>query len=151
MKAALPYRAGAALLAACCATACTIDKMRAENVQRQQQIDAKEQDLQREEQARSALQAERLRLMDDLQSRELSISEMTQRLQQIRRLNAATAAATQAQREQKALREKQLNEAAGNVRALEQETSPNTEAKARRLEAVRRQLRKTLELLAQDA
>jgi hypothetical protein len=135
---------GAAYLAA----ACTITEMRADNARREQQVQTKELELQREMQTQSQLQIERQRLLEDLRSRELTVDELKARLAELQRLNATSLTTTQKQQVQKLSREKQLSEAASQVNDLERDSTLTQEAKAKRLEAVRRQLRKTLELLA---
>lgn len=136
-----------ALAATVLLAGCTIDKMQSTNVQAEQRVRGKEGELQGVEVRQGELQSERQRLMSDLRSREMSIDEMSSRLQAIQQLNANTRAVTQEQQRQKSLREQQLNEAAGQVKALGKDTSSTKEEKAKRLEAVRQKLRTTLELL----
>jgi hypothetical protein len=146
---AIPLCAG--LLAACCLGGCAITQMRTENERLGGQLRVKEQQLQREQETQESLQAANRRLLDDLQSRELTVSELGQRLQDLRRLNAATAATTEAQRQLKAERDRHLGQAANEVRSMQQvqqDTTSSQDAKARQLEARRRELRKKLELLS---
>jgi hypothetical protein len=138
----------AALTVSCLLGACTIAEMRADNDRRQQQVQTKESDLQREQQTQSQLQAERQRLLVDLKTRELTVSELKQRLQEMQRLNTLSTASTPEQVQNKARRTQQLNDAAAQVRTLEQDSTATQQAKAKKLEEVRRQLRTTLELMA---
>ena len=138
----------AVLSAPCLVGACTITEMRADNVRREQQVHSKESDLQREQQAQSQLQAESQRLATDLRTRELTVNELKVRLQEIQRLNSLSPATTPEQQQRKAKRNKQLSDAAGQVRAIEADSTSTQEAKARKLDEVRRQLRVSLELLA---
>jgi hypothetical protein len=139
------------LLPAALASACAIVEMRAENKRIEQQVHAKEQQLADAQQTQAALQAERGRLLADLQTRQMTIGDMSRRLGELQRLNAATAAATQEQLREKALREQQLGDAARQVKALEKDTSLSNEAKQRRLDEVRRKLMDTLKVLAGSA
>jgi septal ring factor EnvC (AmiA/AmiB activator) len=127
---------------------CTIVQMRADNERHEQQVQTREQELQREMQTQDQLQAERQRLLDDLRSRELTLDELKVRLEQLQRLNASLLADTQEEQRRKAARAKQLNEAANQVNGVEHDPSLTPAAKAKRLEDVRNELRKTLELLA---
>lgn len=138
----------ATLAAACLVAGCTINEMRTDTSRREQDVRTKEAELERAQQAQAQLQAERQRLVDDLRTRELTVGELKMRLQELQRLNVGSRAATQEQQQQRASREKQLSEAANQVKALEQDSTSTQDAKAKRLDAVRRQLRKTLELLA---
>jgi TolA-binding protein len=138
----------ATLLASCIAAGCTIAEIKSDNARREQQVRVKEQELQQAQQTQSDLQAEKQRLLDDLRTRELSIGELKGRLDQLQRLNAASAASTQQQLQQKNARQKQLSDAASQVKAAEQDTTSTPDAKAKRLNAVRQQLRQTLELLS---
>ncbi len=128
--------------------ACTIVQMRADNARQEQQVQSKEQELQRETQTQTRLQAERQRLLDDLRSRELTLDELKTRLEQLQRLNASMLATTQDEQRQKAAREQRLNEAASQINGVEHDSTLTPAAKAKRLEELRNQLRKTLELLA---
>ena len=148
MTTTMPSLRWAAVAASCLLAACTIAEMRAENDRREQQVQIKESDLQREQQAQAQLQVERQRLLADLKTRELTVSELKQRLAEMQRLNAQSAATTAEQAQKKARRTQQLNDAAAQVRTLEQDSTSSQEAKARKLEEVRRQLRSTLEVLA---
>jgi hypothetical protein len=122
--------------------------MKVDNQRQLQQVEAKELDLQRAQQRQAELQAERQRLLDDLRTRELTLAELRARLQEMQRLNAATAAASDEQRRQKAQREMELANVSAQVKALERAPNLAPDAKAKRLEDVRKQLRKMLELLA---
>jgi hypothetical protein len=137
------------LAASCVAAGCTIAEIKADNTRREQQVQVKEQQLQQAQQTHASLQDERLRLAEDLRTRELSIAELRERLLQLQRLNAATAANTQEQLQKKASRDKQLGDAARQIKAVEQDTASTPDAKARHLDAVKQQLRKTLELLSE--
>ena len=136
------------LAASCLLAGCTVTQMKADNQRQEQQVQAKEQELQRAQQRQAELQAERQRLLDDLRTRELTLTEMSRRLEEMQRLNAATVAATGEQQRQKVQREKALADASAQVKALERAPELAPDAKAKRLEDVRKQLRKTLELLA---
>jgi len=127
---------------------CTVTQMRADNERQQAQVAAKEQELQRAQQRQGELQAERQRLQDDLSTRELTLAELGRRLEELQRLNAATAADTAAQRLQKSQRERELADTSAQVKTLEQAPNLSAAAKAKRLEEVRQRLRKTLEVLA---
>ena len=127
---------------------CTIVQMRADNERHEQQVQTREQELQREMQTQDQLQAERQRLLDDLRSRELTLDELKVRLEQLQRLNASLLADTQEEQRRKAARAKRLNEAASQVNSVEHDPALTPAAKAKRLEDVRNELRKTLELLA---
>ena len=137
------------VLVACgLAGGCAIHEMKVENERLETQVRTKEDELARTQQTQVALQDERTRLMEDLRTRELTIAEMKARLDELQRLNASTTAATAEERQQRAARDRQLEEAASHVRAAELDTTASQAAKAKRLEDVRRQLRKTLELMA---
>jgi hypothetical protein len=127
---------------------CALQQMKAENERREGDVRAKKTELSRLEDANRAVQAERTRLMDDLRTRQLTASEMEQRLQALKRLNADSRADTPEQQRQQATRERQIDEAVNQVRSTREDPAASQEAKARRLEEVRRQLRKTLELMA---
>ena len=127
--------------------ACTIAEMRVDNERREHQVQIKEFDLQHEQRAQSQLQVERGRLLSDLKTRELTVSELKQRIREMQRLNAQSSSSTPQQAQQKARRTTQLSDAAGQVRTLEQDSTSSQNAKAKNLEEVRRQLRSTLEVL----
>jgi hypothetical protein len=139
----------ATLVASSIAAGCTIAEIKADNTRREQQVKVKEQQLQQAQHTQASLQDERLRLAEDLRTRELSVAELQGRLLQLQRLNAATAANTQEQLQKKAARDKQLGDAARQIKAVEQDTTSTPDAKARHLDAVKQQLRKTLELLSE--
>jgi len=122
--------------------------MREDNERRAQRVRTTELQLEQETRTQTQLQAERQRLLDDLQSRELTFNELESRLAELQRLNAASLAATQEQQRQKAARERQLSEASRQVKDLRPDSTLPQAAKAERLDAARRKLRKTLELLA---
>jgi len=84
MTTTMPSLRWVALCASCLLAACTIAEMRAENDRREQQVQIKESDLQREQQAQAQLQVERQRLLADLKTRELTVSELKQRLAEIK-------------------------------------------------------------------
>lgn len=136
------------LAAACLLAGCTITQMKADNVGKERQIQTKERELELAQQRQAELQAERQRLQDDLRTRELTLAEMGRRLEEMQRLNAATAAATAEQQRQKAQRDKALADTSAKVKALERAPEMAPDAKAKRLEDVRKELRRTLELIA---
>ena len=126
---------------------CTVMEMRADNDRRERQVRDKEAELRQAQTAQSQLQAERQALLTDLKTRQLTIAELKVRLQSLQRLNTRSTAGTPEGARQKADRARQLDDAAAQVRALEQDPVAGEDAKARRLDEVRRQLRSTLELL----
>lgn len=127
---------------------CTVTQMRADNERTTQQIGAKEQELRQAQQQQAELEAERRRLSDDLRTRDLTLAEMSARLQELERRNAGASAVTDEQRRQKAQRQKVLADAKAEVNALERTPGLSPDAKAKRLKELREELRKTLELLA---
>ena len=84
----------ATLVASCIAASCTIAEIKSDNTRREQNVRVKEQELQQAQQTQAALQDERKRLAEDLRAREMSVTELKSRLQQLQQLNAATAAST---------------------------------------------------------
>lgn len=139
---------GLLLLAACMLGGCTISKIKADNEAIEQSIGTKERELQRAQQQQAEIDAEQQRLLNDLRTRELTLAEMSARLQELERRNAAAPAVTEEQRRVKAQREKALDDARNKVREVERAPDQSAQAKARRLKEVREELRKTLELLA---
>ena len=138
----------ALLIAAGLLGGCALTEMKAENERIQQQVQAKEQELAREQRRQIELQAERQRLQDDLRTRELTLAEMSRRLDELQRLSAATAASTPEQQRQKAQRDKAIADTNAKVKALERAPRASPDASAKRLEDVRKDLRRTLELIA---
>lgn len=136
------------LATACLLSGCTVTQMRADNERTTQQIGAKEQELRQAQQQQAELETERRRLSDDLRTRDLTLAEMSARLQELERRNAGAVAATEEQRRQKAQRQKALADAKAEVTALERAPGLSADAKATRLKQLREELRKTLELLA---
>ena len=126
---------------------CTIAAMSDQNKLLEASIQQNEVELRQAENANRRLQAERASLESDLRNRELTIAEIKTRLEAMKRLNASSAA-TPAQTQQRAAREKQIDDSLNQVRAAERDTSASQEAKARRLQELKRELRKTLELMA---
>jgi cell pole-organizing protein PopZ len=141
----------AVLIAAGCLGGCALEEMRTENERLGGQVRVKEDELQRERQTLAGLRGANRELLDDLQSREMTVAELGRRVQELQRLNAATAAATEAQRRQRAERQRQLAAAADDVRELQdapRSSAGTPDAKAQQLQAKRRELRRKLELLA---
>ena len=138
------------LVAACLLGACTITKLREDNEATRQNIAVKESELEKATRQQAEIEAERKRLSDELASRDFTLAEMTSRLQELERRNDAAATATDAQRRKKAERQKALAEAKKKVKEAEGAPVPgeSVEAKARRLKALREELRRTLELAA---
>ena len=136
------------LAAACLLSGCTVMEMKSNNERTTQQIGAKETELRQAQKQQAELEAERQRLSNDLRTRDLTLAEMSARLQELERRNADALATSEEQRRQKAQRQKALSEAKAEVAAVERAPGLSSDAKAKRLKELRDELRKTLELLA---
>lgn len=136
------------LAAAACASGCTITQMKTDNKQHAARVETKTRQVQDAERTNAALQADRERLLSELQAQELSVAQLTAKLREIEKLHASTVAQTERQRQRKAERERLLKQAEADVKAVQQTKDQSNEAKTKRLETARQQLRKTLELIA---
>jgi septal ring factor EnvC (AmiA/AmiB activator) len=127
---------------------CTVAEIRKDNERIARNVGVKELELEQAQKQQAEIEQERQRLLNDLRMRDLTLAEMAARLQQLEQRNAAALAATEEQRREQARRQQALAEARAKVNALERAPALPADDKARRLEEVRRDLRKTLELLS---
>ncbi len=139
--------AACALAAAVGLGGCAIAELRSDVAAGQSRVDAKADTLARERQVQAGLAAQRDQLLADLGRRELTLAQLGDRLERMRRLNDTAAVATPVERERRDERARRLDDMSRRTRALEADAALPAPEKARRAEALKEQTRKALEVL----
>jgi hypothetical protein len=130
-------------------TGCAIVDLQNENRRTEGRIVTLQEDLAREEQVQASLAAQRDALLNDLKTRELTVADMRQRLESIRKINQSASVATPEQRRVRDERERQLTDAANKAQVLERDTSLSQQEKAKRLAELKAQTQRMLQVLLQ--
>ncbi len=140
--------AGAAAASALVA-GCAIADLQNENRRTEARIATLQDDLAREEQVQASLAAQRDGLLNDLKTRELTVADLRQRLESIRKINQSASVATPEQRRVRDERERQLTDAANKAQVLERDTSLSQQEKAKRLADLKIKTQQMLQVLLQ--
>jgi hypothetical protein len=130
-------------------TGCAIVDLQNENRRTEGRIVTLQEDLAREEQVQASLAAQRDALLNDLKTRELTVADMRQRLESIRKINQSASVATPEQRRVRDQRERELADATNKAQVLERDTSLSQQEKARRLAELKAQTQRMLQVLLQ--
>jgi hypothetical protein len=128
---------------------CAIVDLQNENRRTEGRIVTLQEDLAREEQVQASLAAQRDALLNDLKTRELTVADMRQRLEAIRKINQSASVATPQQRRVRDERERQLTDAANKAQVLERDTSLSQQEKAKRLADLKAKTQQMLQVLLQ--
>ena len=128
-------------------SACALTQLQRENEESQRRIDEKEQALQAQEAQRSALLSQQKRLLADLESKQMTLSEISAKLVDLQRENDQIKADTAAQRKTQERLDSQLRQYKADIAALEKNNSlPNVE-KQKRIEELKKQISAQLKLM----
>jgi hypothetical protein len=128
---------------------CAIVDLQNENRRTEARIGTLQEDLAREEQVQASLAAQRDALLNDLKTRELTVADLRQRLESIRKINQSAAVATPEQRRVRDQRERELADATNKAQVLERDTSLSQQEKAKRLADLKAKTQQMLTVLLQ--
>jgi hypothetical protein len=128
---------------------CAIVDLQNENRRTEARIGTLQEDIAREEQVQASLAAQRDALLNDLKTRELTVADLRQRLESIRKINQSAAVATPEQRRVRDQRERELADAANKAQVLERDTSLSQQEKAKRLADLKAKTQQMLTVLLQ--
>ena len=126
--------------------ACTVAELRRDIDRTQARIDDKQQALAADEARRDALEQQRRGFVADLEARRMSLDEMNRRLAQLQADNRRIAATTAQQQAQQRRLDEQLAQQRAEIARLQAEGGGTDDDKRRRLERLRQELRRQLEL-----
>jgi len=127
--------------------ACTLAEQQRRIDRTQQQIVADQATLDAENRKHSELVMERDRLLQDLNTRQMSAQELDARLQKIQEINAATAAHNADAIAKRDENRRQLTNIQQQIRAVEQDPRLPDPAKQRQLADLKEQTRKMLQII----
>lgn len=102
-----------------------------------------------EEAKGAALRTEIARLQADLKERQMSLDELHTILGQLQRNNTRAEEKTNGQRERRRQLDRQLKQCSTEFDALKQDSNMTDEEKKRKIEHLKKEIRKALELMAQ--
>lgn len=125
---------------------CTLMAMKQDVDNRQGVIAIKEEDLKTMEAERARLHEQSIKLKNDLAGGQVSLDDLKLRLEQLQRVNASTAEATEEQRARKHQREMKLKKHQKAVIKVEQ-SDATPQQKQKKLESMREEIVDTLDLL----
>jgi hypothetical protein len=128
---------------------CAIVDLQNENRRTEARIGTLQEDLAREEQVQASLAAQRDALLNDLKTRELTVADLRQRLESIRKINQSASVATPEQRRVRDQRERELADATNKAQVLERDTSLSQQEKAKRLADLKAKTQQMLTVLLQ--
>lgn len=126
---------------------CTVTQLRQDVGDRQHRIEQKENEVSSEVAKSAALRSEMVQLQSDLKERQMSLDELHTRLLQLQRDNAHVAEKTNSQRERKQKLDLQLKKYATDLNALKHDTGLTEAEKKRKIEHLKAEVRKALELM----
>ena len=127
-------------------SACTIMAMKQDVDKRRAVVAVKEDDLKTVEAERALLHEQSIKLKNDLAAGQVSLDDLKSRLEQLERVNANMAEATEEQRVRKRQGEVKLKNHQKAVIKVEQ-SGATTEQKQKKLESMRDEIIDTLDLL----
>ena len=127
-------------------SACTIMAMKQDVDKRRAVVAVKEDDLKTVEAERARLHEQSIKLKNDLAAGQVSLDDLKSRLEQLERVNANMAEATEEQRVRKRQGEVKLKNHQKAVIKVEQ-SGATTEQKQKKLESMREEIIDTLDLL----
>jgi chromosome segregation ATPase len=130
--------------------ACTIAQLREDVSQREVRVQAKDSELKTEEGKQVALRDAMKRLEEDLSARQMSLDDLQSRLDQLQRASEALDATTAQQRARKQHLSQQLDRYRTELRSLQQSADISVDEKRKKLDQLKLEIRKALELLAQS-
>ena len=137
----------AAFVALFLSSACAITQLQRENEESQRRIDEQERVLQAQESQRAAQLSRQRKLLAELESKQMTLSELNARLGDLQRENDRIKADTAAQRNTQARLDSQLKQYKADIIALEKNNSlPNAE-KQKRIEELKKQISAQLKLM----
>lgn len=139
-------RACVSMILACGLAGCTIAELRRDVDRTQSRIDEKQQVLQAGETRRDALEQERQRFVADLDGKRMSLDEMNRRLEQLQAQNRRASATTAQQQAQQRRLDEQIDKHRTEIAQLQKRDDVSDEDKRRRIEQLRQEIRKQLEL-----
>jgi chromosome segregation ATPase len=126
---------------------CTIAELHREEKSDETRVRQREADLQTEQARSNSLNQQKEQLTADLSQRQLSLTELTDRVDQIRKANALASAANDAARLEQKRQIAKVQETSAQLAALQQSTDGSSAEKQRRIEYLKRQIDSQLELL----
>lgn len=138
--------AAAAAAALCCLAGCTISQLKQDVAQTQARIEDKQRALDASQVQQGELRQEQVRLASELGSRQLSLSELNHRLDQLQAANRRSMAATEEQREQKRRLDEQIRKHKQELAQIQAPNGLSDDDKRRRIEQLRQEIKKQLEL-----
>ena len=125
---------------------CTIAQLQHDVNEREMRIADKERDLQEEGNRRSALQQEQQQLVADLDSKQMSLNDLSRRLERLQAENRRSNAVTVEQRQRKQRLDEQISKHRLELAQLQKRDDVSSEEKKRRIEDLKREIKKQIEL-----
>jgi len=126
---------------------CTIAELNREEKSDEARVRRKEADLQAEQARTNELNQQKEQLTADLTQRQLSLTELTDRVDRIRKANALESTANDAARLERQRLMVKVQETSAQLTALQQSTDGSSAEKQRRIEYLKHQIDTQLELL----
>ncbi|HJV64619.1 MAG TPA: hypothetical protein VJ550_02680 [Geomonas sp.] len=131
------------LVAGCLAAAsgCAVMNMKQENEQREVRVQAKEQQLQQLQREEAALNADKRRLLSEIQEGHADADRLEARLSGLRQENAKLKAETERQKSQKQALDKRLKKYQQELSALRSDKSLSDQQKRKEIDELKEQIR----------
>ena len=121
--------------------------MRRDNAATETRIATKEGELKAQEDQRAALLREQKNLLSELDNKQMTLNELSAKLDNLRRENARIKADTEAQQKQKESLESQIKKYQGEVVALQKDNRLPDDEKRRRIDDLKKQISAHLKLM----
>jgi septal ring factor EnvC (AmiA/AmiB activator) len=128
-------------------SACTLMEMDRQNKETERRIEKKQAELQGEETQRTALLNQQKGLLAELESQQMTVSELSAKLDQLRRDNDRLKANSTAQQRQKERLDVELRKYQADVAALQNNDKLPDVEKTRRIEELKKQISAQLKLM----
>jgi chromosome segregation ATPase len=126
---------------------CTVAKLRQESGEMETRIDQKEQDLKQVENRQPVLLAERKKLLSELDTKQVTLSELYSGLDRLKQENARLKVDNERQQKEKQRVESEIQKFQAEITRLNSDTRLSDNVKRERIDSLKKQIKTYLELM----